>query len=67
MALMLGKLYAALRLANVPDDAAREAAEEIAGYETALAEMRSDIKLMKWMLGTIVVLVLLVLGKVVTL
>jgi hypothetical protein len=74
MALMLGKLYAALRLAQIPDDTAREAAEEVAGYEHALADMRSDmadmrsdITLMKWMLGTVIVLLLIVLGKMLTL
>ena len=52
MPLMLGKLYDALKAANVPDDKAREAAEEVAAYEKDLAEMKSDIRLIKWVTGT---------------
>lgn len=33
MAMMLSKTYDALKAAGAPDDKAREAAEEIAGYE----------------------------------
>ena len=51
MALMLGKLYAALRLAQIPDDTAREAAEEVAGYENRLASVESTLKLLTWMIG----------------
>jgi hypothetical protein len=43
MALMLGKLYDALRAGGVPDDKAREAAEEVATYEKDLAEIKSDV------------------------
>jgi hypothetical protein len=52
MALMLGKLYDALRLAGVPDDKAREAAEEVATYEKDLAEIKPDLRLLKWLTGT---------------
>jgi hypothetical protein len=52
MALMLGKLYDALRAGGVPDDKAREAAEEVAAYEKGLAEMKSDIRLIKSVTGT---------------
>ena len=51
MAMMLSKTYDALRAAGAPDDKAREAAEEIAGFENRLATMEADIKLIKWMLG----------------
>ena len=45
MAIMLGKLYDALRAGSVPDDKAREAAEEVAGYDGRLAglERRLDV------------------------
>jgi len=33
---------------------ALQAAEEIAGYEREFANVRSDIILMKWMLGVVV-------------
>ena len=51
MALMLSKTYDALRAAGAPDDKAREAAEEIAGFEDRLTGIESDLKLLKWMLG----------------
>jgi len=58
VALMLGQLYDALRAGNVPDDKARAAAEEVANYEgeiaklrVEVAEIRSDVRLLKWMMG----------------
>jgi hypothetical protein len=58
MALMLGQLYDALRAGNVPDDKARAAAEEVANYEgeiaklrIEIAEIKSDVRLLKWMMG----------------
>ena len=53
---MLGELYAALRSANVPDEHARAAAEEVAGFETRIGRMKSDLHLIKWILGTLVAL-----------
>jgi hypothetical protein len=52
MALMLGKLYDALRAAGVPEDKAREAAEEVATFEKDLAEIKSDVRVLKWITGT---------------
>ena len=49
---MLGKLSDALRAGGVPDDKAREAAEEVATYEKDLAEIKSDVKVLKWITGT---------------
>jgi phage shock protein A len=54
MALMLSRLYDALRLANVPEDKAREAAEEVATYE----QVKSDTYLLKWMVGVLIAIVL---------
>lgn len=48
---MLSKAYDAFRAAGAPDDKAREAAEEIAGFEDRLTRIESDVKLLKWMLG----------------
>ncbi|MCY4077998.1 MAG: integrase [Acidobacteria bacterium] len=51
MALMLSKTYDAFKAAGAPDDKAREAAEEIAGFEDRLHGVESDVKLVKWMVG----------------
>ena len=53
MALMLSRLYDASRLANVPEDKAREA-EEVAIYE----QVKKDTFLLKWMMGVLIALVL---------
>jgi hypothetical protein len=42
MALMLGRLHDALRAGNVPDDKAREAAEEVANYEGEIGKLRLE-------------------------
>jgi hypothetical protein len=52
MALMLGKLYDALRAAGVPEDKAREAAEEVATFEKDLSEIKADVRVLKWITGT---------------
>ena len=56
IALMMGNLYDALRAANVPDDKAQRAAEEVAGFETQIGDLKSDMKLLKWMVGAILAL-----------
>jgi hypothetical protein len=65
VALMLGQLYDALRAGNVPDDKARAAAEEVANYEgeigklrLELGEVRADVRLLKWMAGFLIAVVL---------
>lgn len=54
MALILSRLYDALRLAKVPEDKAREAAEEGATYE----QLKSDTYVPKWMAGVLIAVVL---------
>jgi hypothetical protein len=66
MALMLGKLYDALRLAGVPEEKAREAAEEVAAYEKDLAEIKSDLRRLKWLTGTTLAGVIAVVIRVFT-
>ena len=63
MALMMGKLHAALVAAGVEPNAAREAAEEVAGYEHQLAEIKATQRLHSWMLATNTVLLMAILGK----
>ena len=48
---MLSKTYDAFRAAGAPDDKAREAAEEIAGFQDRLTTVESHLKLLKWMVG----------------
>jgi hypothetical protein len=43
MAMMLGKLYQALRDAGVSDDRALAAAEEVAGFDNALDAVRGEM------------------------
>jgi hypothetical protein len=50
---MLGNLYAALRSANVSDEQARAAAEEVAGFDHRIDRIESDLLLIKWMVATL--------------
>lgn len=52
MALMLGKTYAAFRAAGASEQQSEEAAAEIAGYERELSDIKGDLRLLKWMVGT---------------
>ena len=61
MAMMLSKTYEAFKAAGAPDDKAREAAEEIAGFENRQATIEADVKLLKWMLGVNLALSLAIL------
>jgi hypothetical protein len=63
---MLGKLYDALRAGGVPDDKAREAAEEVATYEKDLAEIKADVRLLKWISETTLAGVLALVIRVFT-
>jgi hypothetical protein len=63
MALMMGKLYAALREANVAEDKAREAAEEVASFETRISDLTADMRLLKWMAGFNLALTIAIVGK----
>jgi hypothetical protein len=51
MAVMLSKTYDALIAAGAPDDKARAAAEELAGYESRFAKIETDLAVLKWMAG----------------
>lgn len=56
MPLMMSALYDALRSANVPDDVARKAAEEVAGYESRLSAIDQRLTVLPWMIATLVTL-----------
>jgi hypothetical protein len=51
MAVMLSKTYDALVAAGAPEDKARAAAEELAGYESRFAKVETDLAGLKWMVG----------------
>jgi hypothetical protein len=64
MAVMMGNLYSALKQAGADEENARKAAEEIAGYENRFAKLESDVALLKWMVGFVIGLCLLIVGLV---
>jgi hypothetical protein len=49
MAVMLSKTYDALIAAGAPEEKARAAAEELAGYEGRFAKIETDLAVLKWM------------------
>ena len=51
---MLSKTYDALIAAGSPEDKARAAAEELAGYESRFAKIETDLAVIKWMLGVVI-------------
>jgi hypothetical protein len=62
MTLRLGALHDALL--NPGDaDLARKAAEELAGYDDRIGRIERDLSVLKWMVGTNIVLTMLVLGR----
>lgn len=54
MAIMMGSLYTALVEGGSTPDPAKKAAEEVADYQKQPADIRSDLAVMKAMLGIIV-------------
>jgi hypothetical protein len=54
MALMLSKTYDAFIAAGAPEEKARDAAEELAAYETRFAKVEQDLAIIKWMLGIVI-------------
>jgi hypothetical protein len=48
---MLSRTYDALIAAGSPEDKARAAAEELAGYESRFVKIEPDLAVLKWMLG----------------
>jgi len=51
MTMMVGDLYDALKDAGAKEKLARGAAEAVANYDKDIAELKSDVKLLKWMVG----------------
>jgi hypothetical protein len=63
MPVMMEKLYDALRAADVPDDKARAAAVEAAGFENRINRVEADLTLLKWMVGFNLTMTLVLVGK----
>lgn len=51
---MLSRTYDALVAAGAPEEKARAAAEELAGYETRFAKVETDLAVIKGMLGVVI-------------
>jgi hypothetical protein len=51
MALILDSLYDALKAAGAPEEQARAAARDVAGYDNRLNRIERDAALLKWMVG----------------
>jgi len=62
MALMMGSLYDALKAANVPEEKAARAAEEVASYENRPASLENKVDRLTWMVSANIGLTVLVLG-----
>jgi hypothetical protein len=76
MAQMVSEVYDALRSVNVPEDKARKAAEAMAlpemtraydarfdRIDAEIATLKTDVTLMKWMLGFALAMIAAVLGR----
>lgn len=63
MATMLGEVYDALREIGVSEEKARKAAEAIASYDPQMAAIRSDVRMLTWMVGTNLMLTIGILVK----
>ena len=63
MAMMMSSLYDALRNAGAGDDSAREAAEEVAGFENRFAKVETELTLLKCMVGFNLAMTAAVLAK----
>lgn len=71
MAVMMGSLYAALIKAGADESHAQRAAEEVAGYEdrigqlrTSMADLQGEMNLLRWMVGFNIALTLAIAGKI---
>lgn len=62
MAAMLGNLYEALTKAGASAEDARKASEEVAAFKEDLAARKTEIVVIKWMVGFVLVIVTSLLG-----
>ena len=58
MATMISEVYDALIEAGASEEKARKAAEALAGFKNRFAKIETDLAVIKWMVGTTIVLVI---------
>jgi hypothetical protein len=58
MAPILDSLYDALKAAGAPEEQARAAARDVAGYDNRLNRIERDMALLKWMVGFAIAILL---------
>lgn len=63
MALMIGELYEALKIANVPDDKARAVAEAVADFERRIGRIETLVSVNSAVLAINTALVIAVAGR----
>lgn len=63
---MKAEVYEAFRSIGAPEDKALAAAEALSKRDDAVADLTSDVRLLKWMVGSGLGLTLLLLGTVLT-
>ena len=51
MTTMIAEVYVAFKSAGADDDKALAAASAIADYQRDIAELKGDVKLIKWIVG----------------
>jgi hypothetical protein len=59
----MGSLYDALLAAHVSEEQARKAAEEVADYHERIGRIERDLTVLKWMVGTNIMLTVGVFGR----
>ncbi len=64
MTTMIAEVYEAFRSAGAEDDKARAAASAIAEYNRDIGEIRSNLTLLKWMIGFNLAFTLAILWRV---
>ena len=63
MTTMISEVYDAFKDAGTEDTKARAAAQAIADYQRDISEVKSELKLHRWMLGTAIALNIAILLK----
>lgn len=64
MASVSDRVYHALRAINVPQEEARAVANELGEQESALASLKTELRVLTWMVGTLIVLTIATLTSV---